>query len=102
MRPQSVVATLTACDTTMPDARIVRILGMRQVVQGATGLARPTCAVMSVGAVVDSLHALSLIPLILFSRRYRTVASISAGLAAAAAAGGASLSARRLMPEDGA
>ncbi len=94
IRPRQVVAALTPDGSAMPDRRIVRVLGLRQVVQGAVGLATPTTTVTSWGAAVDASHAASLIPIVLFSSRYRAAASASAGLATVAAVIGAAVSAR--------
>ena len=90
--PRSVVVALTPYGAAVPDQRIVRVLGLRQVVQGAAGLARPTPSVALLGAVVDLLHALSLVPVIALSPRFRASASVSAGLATTAALAGAAAS----------
>jgi hypothetical protein len=90
-RPQGVVSTLTPAGAAQPDARIVRVLGLRQAVQGAVGVARPTSQFVLLGALVDAAHALSLVPIIAFSSRYRASAAASAGLATAAAAVGVAL-----------
>ncbi len=85
-RPHSTVDVLTARGAAKPDPRIMRVLGTRQIAQGAVGLIRPDSTVMSVGALIDATHALSLFPVILFSRRYRAAAAGSAGLGLTAAA----------------
>ena len=88
VRPRAVVSALTPPGAAVPDPRIVRVLGLRQAAQGAVGLARPTAEFALFGALVDALHALSLVPIIAFSRKYRASAAASAGLATTAAVAG--------------
>jgi hypothetical protein len=79
-RPRPVVAALAP---EFPPDRdwVVRVLGGRQVAQHAVLLAFPDRALAYGGAVVDGLHALSMLP---FARdgRYGRAALISAGTAA--------------------
>jgi hypothetical protein len=81
----------------VPDARIVRVLGARQAVQGVATALEPSAAVLGLGSVVDLSHALSMVPVIASWTRFRRPATISAALAAASAAMGAVL-ARRSAP----
>jgi hypothetical protein len=83
-RPRRVVATL--CPE-FPQSRIwvVRVLGVRLVVQHAVVLMAPEVPVVRAASAVDLLHAASLVPL-LVSRRYRRAALVSGGIAAAYAA----------------
>lgn len=69
-----------------PDPRIVRVLGARQVVQGAVTLAVPSRDVVCLGSLVDALHAGSLLPLL--GTRYRRAALVSGVLALSTAAAG--------------
>jgi hypothetical protein len=84
LRPRDVVAAL--CPE-YPDSLlwVVRVLGVRLVVQHAVVLAAPEQPVVRVASAVDLVHAASMLPL-LGSRRYRRAALISGGVAAAYAA----------------
>ena len=93
VKPRAVVSALTPQGSAVPDTRIVRVLGLRQAVQGAVGTINPTSEVLWAGAVVDALHALSLVPIIACSSRYRAAAGASAAMAATAVAGGAAFAA---------
>lgn len=61
---------------------VVRVLGARDLVQTAVTAVRPSRAVLVGGAVVDSLHAMSMIALAVMSRPSRRAASTSAVVAA--------------------
>lgn len=91
-RPGDVVGTLTPDGSAAPPPWVVRVLGLRQVVQGTVGILRPTPSMAAWGAAVDASHAASLVPLMVFSPRYRAAAVASSGLAAAAALLGWSMS----------
>lgn len=69
--------------------RVVRILGARQVVQALATGAQPTAALLALGAEVDAAHAMSMVALGLFGRRWRHAALADALVAAALAALGA-------------
>ncbi len=69
-----------------PASWLVRVLGARTVVQSALLLARPTREGLQAGAVVDALHAASMVPAGLVWPRYRQAAAISAAFASAASA----------------
>lgn len=76
-------------------ARIVRVLGARQVVQGVVTAARSDDPqTLLVGAAVDGLHAASMVPMAAVPGPYRRLAALSALLATAAAAVGAATSER--------
>lgn len=66
---------------------VVRILGLRMAVQGALTVARPSRAVLDVGAGTDALHLASMIGLAAVTPKYRRTALISATVAAASLAG---------------
>lgn len=66
-----------------PDARIVRVLGTRQCLQGLVTAAVPTSDVLWLGSAVDTAHAASMAPLLL--TRFRRAALISASIAVASA-----------------
>jgi hypothetical protein len=74
-------------DTT--SRRAVRLLGARQVVQASVSAARPMREVLVLGAVVDGLHAASMVGLAVGVRRYRRPAMASAAIAAAFTIAGA-------------
>ena len=82
------VARRAAGPDAVPDPRIVRVLGIRQLVQGLVTVAAPTRQVVLGGAAVDCLHAASMLPvpavLPAFGRPARLSAA-SALLSAAAA-----------------
>ena len=59
----------------------VRLLGARYLAQGVAQVAWPRPAVLQASAVVDSLHALSMVALAAASPTYRRSASISASVA---------------------
>jgi hypothetical protein len=63
---------------------VVRLLGARLVLQDGALLARPTRGSAVAGAVVDGIHALSMLPW-LGNRRYRRAAGISGAVAAVGA-----------------
>jgi hypothetical protein len=81
IRPRELVARL--CPE-FPESRVwvVRVLGARIVAQNAVVLATPRTPVARSAAVVDAVHAASMLPL-LGSRRYRRAALVSGGVAAA-------------------
>lgn len=68
--------------------RVVRVLGVRQVVQAALTGRTPTRAVLWLGAEVDSAHAASMVGLAVCSRRYRRAALGDAAVAGTLAAAG--------------
>jgi hypothetical protein len=71
-------------------------LALRDLTQGALLVRRPDPAAAEAGAVVDVLHAVSIMPVLVLAPRYRRAAAVSAGAAigwvglAAVAVGGAS------------
>ena len=75
--------------------RVVRVLGARQVTQAGLALAFPAEPLLGLGAGVDALHALSMVPLALATPRWRRPALVSGLMAAAFAAAGV-LVARRI------
>jgi len=81
-----------------PDDRaraVIRVLGARQLLQGALSAVSPTPAVLAVGVWVDSLHALSGVLFAAVDRRRARPVLLDAGLAAALAAAGRWLHARQ-------
>jgi hypothetical protein len=61
-----------------------RVLAVRDLVQGAALALLPeehVAHVARTGSAIDALHAASMLPLVVFSRRYRTAATLSAGSA---------------------
>jgi hypothetical protein len=67
-------------------SRVVRVLGTRDLVQAAVTYVRPSRAVLVGGAVVDSLHAISMVALAVASPRNRRAGGTSAVVAALMAA----------------
>ena len=72
---------------------VARLLGARLVLQDSALFAKPTREAALAAAVVDGLHALSMLPW-LGSKRYRRAAAVS-GAPAAVGAATAALLARR-------
>jgi hypothetical protein len=81
IRPHRVVAAL--CPE-FPESRmwVVRVLGARLVAQHAVVLTGPRTPVVRAAAVVDAVHAASMVPLLAVPR-YRRAALVSGGAAAA-------------------
>jgi hypothetical protein len=75
--------------------RVVRVLGARQVTQAGLALAFPDEPLAGLGVGVDALHALSMLPLVVATPRWRRPALVS-GLTAAAFAVAGVLAARRI------
>lgn len=67
---------------------LVRVLGIRGVVQGTVTVLDPDDTTVALGACVDAAHALSMIPVVAVSARYRRPAALSGGVAAAMAVAG--------------
>jgi hypothetical protein len=72
-----------------PDPAVVRLLGGRQLVQGAAVLIRPTHLLVIVGVAVDILHATSMVAAAVIWPGYRRAALTSAAAAASSAIAGA-------------
>lgn len=83
------VARLVAGRGTAPDARLVRILGARQLVQGGATLIRPTRHLVAIGGGVDVIHGASMVLAAVIWPEHRTAALISAGVAGTSAAAAA-------------
>ncbi|WP_375493586.1 hypothetical protein [uncultured Jatrophihabitans sp.] len=81
-------AALAPADRRPASAAVVRVLGARQLVQGVITVAAPEESTLVLGAIVDTLHALSMVPFVAISPRFRRPAAISASLAAASATAG--------------
>jgi hypothetical protein len=75
--------------------RVVRVLGARQLAQAGLALAFPAEPLLGLGAGVDALHALSMVPVAAAAPRWRRPALVSGLMAAAFAAAGV-LAARRI------
>jgi hypothetical protein len=58
------------------------VLAVRDLAQGAALVMRPERAVAEAGAAVDVLHAVSMLPVVAFARRYRVAAAVSTSEAA--------------------
>lgn len=68
---------------TPPPSGIVRVLGARQIGQGAVQLLRPAASTVVAGAAVDGLHALTMVAAAVRWPRYRRVAVASGAVAVA-------------------
>ena len=68
-----------------PAVGVVRVLGARQVIQGAAVVTAPTPVVVALGVAVDALHATSMFGLAGAMARYRRPALISGALASVSA-----------------
>jgi hypothetical protein len=53
------------------------VLAVRDLVQGSALVVRPHRPVAEAGAAVDVLHAVSMLPVVAFARRYRVAAALS-------------------------
>ncbi|HEX4697781.1 MAG TPA: hypothetical protein VH857_00305 [Actinomycetes bacterium] len=58
------------------------VLAVRDLVQGAALVVRPERPVAEAAAFVDVLHAVSMLPVVAFARRYRVAAAVSTSEAA--------------------
>jgi hypothetical protein len=74
---------------------LVRLLGGRGVLQGAMTLLEPGATTLALGACIDAAHALSMIPVVAGSSRYRRPAAVSGGVAAVMAVAGLGLARSR-------
>jgi hypothetical protein len=92
------VAALAAGSGGQPAPRwVVRVLGVRSLVQGAVTTAAPARTVLVGGAMIDATHAATMLPLVAASPRHRRAAAISALIATAGAVAGV-LAAGRAQP----
>lgn len=76
------VAELAAADGRPPDARIVRLLGLRLAAQGVLQLAWPSPTASRLAAAIDGTHAASMVAVAAWVPTYRRPALVSATLAA--------------------
>jgi hypothetical protein len=95
--PDLVLATLTGRPATRSQARVLRVLGTRHLVQAGIELARPTRGVIRSGAAVDLLHAATCAGAVAFLPAWRRAALVDGTGAVGFAAGG--LSRARLLGE---
>jgi hypothetical protein len=89
--PDRVLTLLAGGGGTALGAGVVRVLGVRQLLQAGVTAVAPTAGVLKAGAVVDALHAASGVAYAALDTRERRVGLLDAGIAAGFAA--ASLSA---------
>ena len=97
--PQRTFRLLSGSPATGGSAAVVRALGVREVAQASVTLGAPTCPVLTAGAGVDAIHALTMLVLAIASRRYRHPALLSAASATAQTVVGGML-ARTAAPTD--
>ncbi|MGI8677439.1 MAG: hypothetical protein ACR2LX_01870 [Jatrophihabitans sp.] len=91
MRPD-IAARLAGGQSGRPThRRIVQVLGARQAVQGLVTAARPHPDVLVLGAAVDLLQALSMLPVAAVLTDSRRPALTSASMAALSATAGAAI-----------
>lgn len=74
-----------------PDNTIVRVLGGRQLLQGAVQVIRPAPDVVWGGIAVDLIHTASMLVLSALWPKYRRAALSSAAIATVSAAAGAAV-----------
>ncbi|PZS27953.1 MAG: hypothetical protein DLM58_18000 [Pseudonocardiales bacterium] len=99
LRPEHVAASAAGPSGRPAPRWLVRVLGMRSMLQGAVTAGAPTTVVLLGGALIDATHAASMTPLIAASPRYRRAATISAFTAGISAAVGTMIASRhRLDP----
>ena len=84
VRPATTVRAVCG-GTPVPPPAVVRVLGVRQVLQSAVLLLRPSRPLATAAAMVDGLHAASMVAAALAWPRYRRPALTSAAVAAGAA-----------------
>jgi len=89
LRPRTAARRAGGAHRPVPPAWLVRLLGARSVVQAAATALAPGAPVLIAGAAVDATHALSMLPVVIASPRYRRVAAVSSAAAFASAAAGA-------------
>jgi hypothetical protein len=88
LRPKT-SAGLVSSGSSAPNPVIVQVLGGRQLLQGAAVLVRPDGRLLlAVGAIVDVLHAVSMVLVARWWPRYRQPALVSAAAAGVSAAAG--------------
>ncbi len=93
--PGLVLGTVTGGPATRSQTRVLRVLGVRHLLQGSLDLARPTPAVLRSGAAVDLLHAVTCAGAVAFWPEWRRVAALDGTGAVGFAAGGFLRSRRR-------
>jgi hypothetical protein len=86
-RPGAVTRALH--DSTPPRQWVIRLLGARSVMQGAVTSMVPDAPVVAAGAIVDGLHAASMIATAVISPPHRRAAVLSAIVAGACCVAGA-------------
>ncbi len=96
--PGTIVEFVAGRRATATERALVRVLGLRETGQALVYAARPTPAVLSLGAGVDELHAATMLFLAARSASWRRPALVSAAVATtfAATASHAAGRARRL------
>ena len=78
-----------------PDPRIVGVLGLRQLAQGALVVAAPDPVITRIGAATDAAHAATMVAAALLWPDYRKPATLSGALAVITAAVGLRLAQRQ-------
>lgn len=69
--PDRPVHALTGVTPTNRDRQVLRVLGVRQLVQATVGLLRPSHTVLAAGSAVDALHAATCLALAAVDERWR-------------------------------
>ncbi|MGH3413936.1 MAG: hypothetical protein ACRDPH_12735 [Marmoricola sp.] len=88
VRPRLVAGRLLGRPDDRDASVVVRVLGVRHVVQAVVSGTRPTSPVLAVGAAVDLLHAASMLGVGLVGRDRRHAAFVDAGIAGGFGAAG--------------
>jgi hypothetical protein len=86
--PHLVLGVLTGRPATTSQARVLRVLGSRHLLQGGIELARPTRNIIRAGAAVDLLHAATCAGAVAFLPAWRRAALVDGTGAVGFAAGG--------------
>ncbi len=86
-RPVAIVRWAAGGEQT-PPTWVVRVLGLRQLLQGIAVGMRPTRAVIGIGVAVDLSHAVTMAAACRLLPRYRHSAILSGTVAAASAVAG--------------
>lgn len=89
-QPPAVLRSVVGTQS-VPPSWIVRVLGIRTLLQGVVEGSSPRSNVLRVGVFVDVAHAASMLAAALVWPRYRRAALASAGSAGASALAGALL-----------
>lgn len=89
--PATMVSIMGGAQADRRSAAVARVLGVRQIVQGAVTAGRPGPAVLALGAEVDVAHSVSMLALAMLDRTRRRTALVDASVAGTLAVAGTAL-----------